>query len=55
MMATDFDINKPASSPAFFFHLGDVIYYDNTDRVITSSFTSLTNDIPAKSCDSRQS
>jgi hypothetical protein len=31
-MATDFDINKPASSPAFFFHLGDVIYYDNTDR-----------------------
>jgi hypothetical protein len=31
-MATDIDITKPATSPAFFFHLGDVIYYDNTDR-----------------------
>ena len=31
-MAADVDINKPATSPAFFFHLGDVIYYDNTDR-----------------------
>src|SRR5262245_30650114 len=31
-MAADIDIEKPATSPAFFFHLGDVIYYDNTDR-----------------------
>lgn len=24
-MATDFNVSKPAASPAFFFHLGDVI------------------------------
>jgi Calcineurin-like phosphoesterase len=31
-MTADFDINAPATSPAFFLHLGDVDYYDNTDR-----------------------
>src|SRR5579864_4367719 len=30
-MATDFNISTPASSPAFFFHLGDVIYGPNKD------------------------
>jgi hypothetical protein len=30
-MATDFNISAPASSPAFFFHLGDVIYGPNKD------------------------
>lgn len=30
-MATDFNIGAPASSPAFFFHLGDVIYGPNKD------------------------
>jgi hypothetical protein len=31
-MTSDYDINHPAKSPAFFFHLGDVNYYDNTDK-----------------------
>lgn len=30
-MTTDFDIAHPEASPAFFLHLGDVNYYDNTD------------------------
>ena len=30
-MATDFNVGAPASSPAFFFHLGDVIYGPNKD------------------------
>ena len=30
-MATDFNISAPGSSPAFFFHLGDVIYGPNKD------------------------
>jgi hypothetical protein len=30
-MATDFNISAPASSPAFFFHLGDVIYGPHKD------------------------
>jgi Calcineurin-like phosphoesterase len=37
-MAADIDITKPATSPAFFFHLGDVIYYDNTDRGYQEQF-----------------
>jgi len=37
-MTTDFNINSPASSPAFFLHLGDVNYYDNTDRGYHSQF-----------------
>ena len=31
-MTSDFDITRPAASPAFLLHLGDVIYYDNTDK-----------------------
>lgn len=30
-MAADFDISEPATSPAFFFHLGDVIYGHDKD------------------------
>ncbi len=31
-MAKDFDVRRPAASPAFFFHLGDVIYGDHKDQ-----------------------
>jgi predicted phosphodiesterase len=31
-MQTDFDASKPATSPAFFLHLGDVIYGENKDQ-----------------------
>jgi hypothetical protein len=37
-MAADFDIAHPANSPAFFFHLGDVNYFDNTDKGYQEQF-----------------
>ncbi len=37
-MALDFDIAHPDRSPAFFFHLGDVNYYDNTDKGYQEQF-----------------
>ena len=37
-MAEDFSPDKPGSSPSFLFHLGDVIYYDNTDKGYQSQF-----------------
>jgi hypothetical protein len=37
-MTADFDITKPEKSPAFFLHLGDVNYYDNTDRGYHAQF-----------------
>ena len=37
-METDFDIAKPASSPAFFFHLGDVCYHPNKDAEYRPEF-----------------
>lgn len=37
-MTADYNISNPASSPAFFFHLGDVIYYDNTDKGYHAQF-----------------
>ncbi len=37
-MAKDFDINRPAQSPAFFFHLGDVIYGNNKDQKYRPEF-----------------
>ena len=37
-MAKDFDVAHPESSPAFFMHLGDVIYYDNTDKGYQEQF-----------------
>lgn len=37
-MAADFDIAHPERSPAFFFHLGDVNYFDNTDKGYQEQF-----------------
>lgn len=37
-MTTDYDMNKPATSPAFFFHLGDVIYGPNKDQAYRQEF-----------------
>jgi hypothetical protein len=37
-MAKDFDISRPAQSPAFFFHLGDVIYGDHKDQKYRPEF-----------------
>lgn len=37
-MQTDFDISKPATSPAFFFHLGDVIYGTHKDQQYRPEF-----------------
>lgn len=31
-MTADYDVGHPERSPAFFLHLGDVNYYDNTDK-----------------------
>jgi hypothetical protein len=37
-MAMDYDPGHPDLSPAFFLHLGDVIYFDNTDKGYQSQF-----------------
>ncbi|WP_461448902.1 metallophosphoesterase family protein [Mucilaginibacter sp.] len=37
-MSSDYNTAEPASSPAFFFHLGDVDYYDNTDKGYHAQF-----------------
>jgi hypothetical protein len=37
-MATDYDIAHPETCPAFLLHLGDVIYYDNTDKGYLDQF-----------------
>jgi len=37
-MSKDYDPAKPDTSPAFFFHLGDVNYYDNTDKGYHAQF-----------------
>jgi hypothetical protein len=37
-MALDYDPAHPETSPAFFLHLGDVIYYNNTDQGYLSQF-----------------
>ena len=37
-MAQDYDPAHPEKSPAFFLHLGDVIYYDNTDKGYQAQF-----------------
>ena len=37
-MQADFDVGKPASSPAFFLHLGDVIYGPNKDQQYRPEF-----------------
>ena len=47
-MTGDYDITKPAKSPAFFLHLGDVNYYDNTDKGTTHNSMFPIKNIPAK-------
>lgn len=37
-MQADFDISRPATSPAFFFHLGDVIYGTHKDQQYRPEF-----------------
>ena len=37
-MSQDFDPGRPDKSPAFFLHLGDVIYFDNTDKGYQAQF-----------------
>jgi Calcineurin-like phosphoesterase len=37
-MQTDFDVSKPAASPAFLFHLGDVIYGPHKDQEYRPEF-----------------
>lgn len=37
-MQTDYDVTKPSKSPALLVHLGDVIYYDNTDKGYHAQF-----------------
>jgi len=37
-MSADYNVAHPSASPAFFFHLGDVNYYDNTDKGYHAQF-----------------
>ena len=37
-MAKDFNVSKPEKSPAFFFHLGDVLYGPNKDQNYRTEF-----------------
>jgi hypothetical protein len=47
-MAADYTISKPTSCPAFLFHLGDVIYYDNTDKGYLQQFYTPYKHYPGK-------
>jgi hypothetical protein len=47
-MAADYDISNPGSAPAFLFHLGDVIYYDNTDKGYLAQFYTPYKHYPGK-------
>jgi len=47
-MAADCDISNPGIAPAFLFHLGDVIYYDNTDTGYLSQFYTPYKKYPGK-------
>ena len=47
-MAGDYNIAKPALSPAFFLHLGDVDYYDNTDKGYHAQFYTPYKNYPGK-------
>jgi hypothetical protein len=47
-MAADYDIGNPGSAPAFLFHLGDVIYYDNTDKGYLAQFYTPYKHYPGK-------
>jgi hypothetical protein len=47
-MTAEYDTTKPGSAPAFLFHLGDVIYYDNTDAGYHAQFYSPYKRYPGK-------
>jgi hypothetical protein len=47
-MATDYNTSKPGNSPAFFCHLGDIIYYKNTDEGYHSQFYAPYKNYPGK-------
>jgi hypothetical protein len=47
-MAADYDIAHPETSPAFLFHLGDVIYYDNSIPGYTQQFYTPYKHYPGK-------
>jgi len=47
-MAADYSVADPAGSPAFLFHLGDVIYYDNTANGYLSQFYTPYKHYPGK-------
>ncbi|MBS1502918.1 MAG: metallophosphoesterase, partial [Bacteroidetes bacterium] len=47
-MTADYDISHPASCPAFFFHLGDVDYYDNTPDGYMAQFYKPYKSYPGK-------
>ncbi len=47
-MSEDYDPSKPTSSPAFFFHLGDVNYYNNTDLGYHAQFYEAYKTYPGK-------
>ncbi len=47
-MSADYNPSNAATSPAFFFHLGDVIYYDNTDKGYHEQFYAPYKTYPGK-------
>jgi len=47
-MKDDYDAAHPDQSPAFFFHLGDVIYYENNDKGYQEQFYSPYKEYPGK-------
>ena len=48
IMSADYNPDKPATSPAFFLHLGDVNYYQNTDEGYQAQFYSPYKSYPGK-------
>ncbi len=48
VMGADYDITHPETCPAFLFHLGDIIYYDNTDKGYLSQFYTPYKHYPGK-------
>ena len=48
VMASDYNIANPETAPAFLFHLGDVIYYDNTDKGYLQQFYTPYKHYPGK-------
>jgi hypothetical protein len=47
-MAADYDAGQPAGSPAFFLHLGDVNYFQNTDVGYQAQFYTPYKEYPGK-------